>query len=196
MPQLKLSDNVLRGIWQVGFKSRKAYRVNSIGEGYTSPPANILETAVVFYFFFLTSSSYEVLMRFLSGSYQVLMRFLSAQNKFSQTQFGRVPKMEMDVMQTSNTIPIGIIRLWRVYFTVSCFLVLLRFYSGSTQVLIRFFSSSTQVLMRFLSGSYEVLIRFLSAQNKFAQTSFGRVLKIEMDVLQTSNTTPLGIGRF
>ena len=135
-------------------------------------------------------------MRFLSGSYEILMRFLSAQNKFSQTQFGRVPKMEMDVMQTSNTIPIGIIRLWRVYFTVSCFLVLLRFYSGSTQVLIRFFSSSTQVLMRFLSGSYEVLIKFLSAQNKFAQTSFGRVLKIEMDVLQTSNTTPLGIGRF
>ena len=71
---LKLSDNVLRGIWQVGFKSRKAYRVNSIGEGYTSPPANILETAVVFYFFFLTSSSYEVLMRFLSGSYEILIK--------------------------------------------------------------------------------------------------------------------------
>ena len=71
----------------------------------------------------------------------------------------------------------------------------IRFFSGSTRLL-RFYSGSTQVLLRFFSGSSRVLLRFLSAQNKFAQTSFGRVLKIEMDVLQTSNTTPLGIGRF
>ena len=83
--------------------------------------------------------------------------------------------------------------------------VLLRFYSGSYQVLLGLLGSyqvllgflgSTQVLLRFFSGSSRVLLRFLSAQNKFAQTSFGRVPKIEMDVLQTSNTTPLGIGRF
>ena len=69
---------------------------------------------------FLGSS--QVLLRFFSGSSRVLLRFFSAKKKFAQTQFGGVPKIEMDVLQTSNTTPLGIGRFWRVYFTISRFL--------------------------------------------------------------------------